>query len=485
MTNLFKVSIYTILLVLPLLSAWAQECNCTNSFEIARNAYEKNYSLFKYKVTDENRDLYEAHSDIMFEKAKKTTNLNDCKVVLERWLSFFRDGHTYIMMSNDQNGEIYSEHIDLTENEFKSNYQKKSYDSNPLLGIWKNGSYTVAIIPSPQNNTKERDYVGVVLESSNPAWKKGEVKLEFNTVFGTSYDINYMMGDHSIKKTFGKQTDRGVLEIDDLSEWTKLWPEVENIKKQSEIELKYDQFHIAYVDKVPYLRLPDFYSVEPSYVDSLMQAHHDRIIASDVFIVDIRGNGGGSDGTYFPVLPYVLNGPIELPFNGFWLSEDNTEYLINAMAASKELTLDEYKEKDKKEYDSFINNKGTSYFKGEGTWTFTTDTIYKGPKKVIILIDEGVGSSGETFVYRANQSDRVVVYGQNTAGVVDGFNGFPQDLGCLTAVFPTSYRAPDIATNPIDPYGIAPDVYVDKEIDVLSYAIEHMRRLLELDSKNE
>lgn len=478
-----QISIALFLMLFSVQNLQSQDCSCKDSFESAVDAYEKNYSLFMYKVTDENRDLYRAHTALMRTKAAQTENLQDCKILLERWLDFFRDGHTYIIMSNNQAAEVYSESIDISEKQFKSDYQKKSYDLNPLLGIWKNGGYTVAIMPSSKTNTRDRDYVGVILKSSNPNWKKGEVKLELKSNFGTSYQINYMMGDHSLKKVKGEQTELGVLEVETLSEWVKLWPVVESTKQLSEIELNFDKFHISYIDEVPYLRLPDFYSVEWEYVDSLMQAHHENIIKADFMVVDVRGNGGGSDGTYFPVLPYLLNGPITLPSNGFWLSEYNTEILINAFAASKGLSVEEYAIKEKKEYDMFNENRGTAYFKGNGTWTFNADTLYNGPKKVIILTDEEVASSGETFVYRANQSDKVVVYGQNTAGVVDGFNGAPFDIGCFQVVFPTSYRAPDIKDNPIDPYGIAPDVYVDESVDVLAYAIEHMKQLIQNEGK--
>jgi len=486
MRNLLKLVCSLSMLCVPMLPLKAQDCDCEASFKIALEAYEKNYSLFMYKVTDENRDLYDAHTDLMLEKAKKTEDFEDCKILLEQWLDFFRDGHTYIVNSGQQSKESYSEEIEITEKRFKKEYQENSYELNPVLGIWKNGAYTVAIMPSPKSSTRERDYVAVIIKSTNPNWKKGEVKFELKTVFGTSYKINYLMGDHSVEKRSGEQTDFGVLEIEGLNEWVKLWPEIENGQKQSEIEMKMDQFHISYIDEIPYLRLPDFYSVDESYVDSLMKAHHDKILAADFMVVDLRGNTGGNDGTYFPVLPYVLSGPVILPSNGFWLSEDNTEYLINAMAAYNGLSVEEYAVQNKEAYDTFINNKGTAFFKGDSTWTFTPDTIYQeGPQKVIILTDEEVASSGETFVYRANQSDKVVVYGQNTAGVVDGFNGFPLDLGCFTAVFPTSYRAPDIKENPIDPYGIAPDVYVDKEVDVLAYAIDHMKHLIKNENLNE
>ncbi|MAW94412.1 MULTISPECIES: S41 family peptidase [unclassified Leeuwenhoekiella] len=481
MIKILKFAFLIYLAMAALSPIQAQDCRCNEVFKKAVDAYEKNYSLFMYKVTNKNRDLYEAHKDLMWDKAKQATNLSDCKAVLEQYLEFFRDGHTYIMASDNQASETYIEHVEFNTEQFKEEYNEKSYQLNPLIGIWNRGSYTVAIVPSQNTSKPERDFVAVVVESSNPKWEKGQVKFELFSNFGTSYQINYMMGDHSVNKTSGEQKDIGTLEIDEIGEWQKLWPEVENQKKRSEIELKFNEFHISYIEDIPYLRLPDFYSVEPSYIDSIMKTHHDKILESDFMVVDVRGNSGGNDATYFPVLPYLLTGPITLPANGFWLSEDNTQYLLNAFAASNDLTVEEFAEQEKEEYEMFIKNKGTAYFKGTESWTFTADTLYNGPKKVIVLIDNEVYSSGETFIYRVNQSDKVVVYGQNTAGVVDGFNGYPLDLGCFTAVFPTSYRAPDIKENPIDPYGIAPDVFVNEKEDVLAYAIKHMKQLL----KNE
>ncbi|MGY6546233.1 hypothetical protein [Arthrospiribacter ruber] len=43
-----------------------------------------------------------------------------------------------------------------------------------------------------------------------------------------------------------------------------------------------------------------------------------------------------------------------------------------------------------------------------------------------------------------------------------------------------SVRARDVETNPIDPYGIAPDVFLDKSEDVLEFPLRHMRQLIEI-----
>jgi len=59
------------------------------------------------------------------------------------------------------------------------------------------------------------------------------------------------------------------------------------------------------------------------------------------------------------------------------------------------------------------------------------DTIYSNPKKVAIIANRESYSSAETFVFRCKKSDRVVLFGQNTGGVVDGFNGNQLNMDCM------------------------------------------------------
>jgi hypothetical protein len=119
MKNLIKRSISVALLFFPVLNIQAQNCNCEDSFEKTIKTYETNYSLYQFKVTDENRDLYKAHKDVMRAKAKQSMSLIDCKLILEQWLDFFRDGHTYLSISAPL--EVNNEEIPISEAQFKSN----------------------------------------------------------------------------------------------------------------------------------------------------------------------------------------------------------------------------------------------------------------------------------------------------------------------------------------------------------------------------
>ncbi len=477
----FKALIISIsLLLLISTTTMSQDCSCTDSFEATVATYEKNYSLFMYKVREDNRSLYNAHTDLMRKKANEATNLVDCKYVLDQWLDFFRDGHTYIRISAKSEPKV--EKITISEKQFKSDFKNKNYDKNPLLGIWQNGAYTVALIPNPKSNNTKRDYVAVIVETTNENWSKNEVKFELATVFGTNYTANFMMSDHSPKSTTAQQVSAGKLSFEGLGDWTKVWPQTKEEVSQNIVDLNYNKFHYAELDGIPYLRFPDFWTVTPEHVDSIMNANHEKLIAAEFIIIDVRDNGGGNDNTYYPVLPYLMSGPIQIPNTGFWMSEYNIKQFLKT-SDFEDKTYEEYTEEERQTYDYLMTFKDSVYFEDPDNYfyTFKPDTLYSGPKKVILLINEGCGSSGETFIYRANQSDKVVVYGQNTAGVVDGFNGLSKDIGCFELTYPSSYRAMDLDKNPIDPYGIAPDVYVDENIDPLPYAVEHMKLLI----KNE
>lgn len=483
MKKLKPILLITLLFSSFALEMFAQDCSCSESFEATVENYEKNYSLFMYKVTASNRDLYNAHTDLMRQRANKAESLIDCKTVLDEWLVFFRDGHTHIRISAKSEPKV--EKITISEKQFKSDFKNKSYDKNPLLGIWQNGAYTVALIPNPKANNPKRDYVAIIIETTNEKWSENEVKFELTTISGTNYNANFMMGDHSPKSTTAQQLSTGKLSFEGLSDWTKIWPQTNEKASKNIMDLNYSKFHFAELDGIPYLRFPDFWSVTPEHVDSIMKANHEKLITAEFIIIDVRDNGGGNDGTYFPVLPYLMSGPVQIPNAGYWMSEYNIEQFLKT-SDLKDKTYEEYTEEERQTYDYYMTFKDSVYFDDPDNYfyTYNADTLYAGPKKVALLINEGCASSGETFVYRANQSEKVVVYGQNTAGVVDGFNGLSKDIGCFELTYPSSYRAMDLDKNPIDPYGIEPDVYVDENIDALQYAVEHMKLLIKNELQN-
>lgn len=148
------VTFFTLLFVLNLS---AQECNCTESFEWMVTTFEKNDAGFNYVVDKKGVDDYNRHTLFYKEKAKNTSTVNDCQLILNDWLHYFRKGHIGIFtkgtntntvsISNDEIRKQYKNEkiINLTESELIQILNSKQ-QKNPIEGIWSNGDYKIGVI---------------------------------------------------------------------------------------------------------------------------------------------------------------------------------------------------------------------------------------------------------------------------------------------------------------------------------------------------
>jgi len=92
-------------------------------------------------------------------------------------------------------------------------------------------------------------------------------------------------------------------------------------------------------------------------------------------------------------------------------------------------------------------------------------TVYKYPKNVGIIINEGNASTTEQFLLAAKQSKKVKLFGVTTAGALDISNMASIESPCnefnLWYCMSRSMRIPDMT---IDDIGLQPDYYLDKTI---------------------
>lgn len=454
--------------------SFAQEdpCNCLTSFKSMVEVYEENYSLFSFKVKENNKSVYEAFTAVRMEEASQVTDLADCETVMEKWLGFFRDNHNWIRYSGPREKVFEDYPLDLEE--FKSKFLESEFQ-NPVLGIWQSGLYEVAIIP-----IGELDFIGVITNSSNELWKKGDIKFKLKQSINSngSFISEFYLADHSKVKKNTTLVENQILEFEGLSNWVKVWPEKFN--EQSKDRIDFAKHHFKIIDgRIPYFRFPNFWDEYLSWTDSVVKANHELLIQSDFMIIDVRDNGGGNDVVYYPLLPYILTGSYQVGNPGYYLSDYNKKIILEWAGVD----LDQLEEEDEdfqETINKILETKNDLFFFGEKDYVeIIPDTIYSGPRKVAVLTDKNTVSSGETFVYRVNQSEKVVVYGQNTSGTVDGFNVINYETPCFVFTFPSTVRAFDVGESPIDPYGIAPDVYLDEKENVLEFAIKHMRILVD------
>ncbi|MBK8496873.1 MAG: hypothetical protein IPL50_19165 [Chitinophagaceae bacterium] len=106
------------------------------------------------------------------------------------------------------------------------------------------------------------------------------------------------------------------------------------------------------------------------------------------------------------------------------------------------------------------------------------------PSLVGVLIDKKCGSTTEQFLLAAKQSKKVVMFGENSAGVLDYANMHFLDFPCFEwrLGYATS-RSRRLPEQPVDNIGISPDIHLEsytetKTQDWVSYATEYLKECL-------
>ena len=211
------------------------------------------------------------------------------------------------------------------------------------------------------------------------------------------------------------------------------------------------------------LRLPSFEWSEKKKLDSLLSTYQKQIKQKPYWVIDLRGNTGGTDYVFSALLPFLYTNPVEILPDEYWSSVGNIEILKenladeNTSASSKEF-LAKLINLMEANIGRFVNPSGKDSF------TSKLDSVYPYPKKVGILIDGNVASSAESFLLLAKQSKKVKIFGVNSAGVLDYANtqffDLPEPEFKLVAAISRSKRLPN---NPIDNIGIKPDVKINNE----------------------
>lgn len=210
------------------------------------------------------------------------------------------------------------------------------------------------------------------------------------------------------------------------------------------------QFTAIKIDDQTFLiRIPSFSGTK----EQIKQAVADyRASGCPYLVVDVRGNGGGLDATYFPLRALLYNRPGYIDGVEYRNTPDHRTILrsMNQPWASKLA-------------DAMEGSSEAFYPVSARQWELKYDSIENLPIKAAVIIDDHVASSGEQFVLEVGAtSDRTTIYGRdNTLGCLDFSNVRPVNLphSRLTMYVPISrsFRLPDRG---IDKTGIAPDVRI-------------------------
>ena len=212
------------------------------------------------------------------------------------------------------------------------------------------------------------------------------------------------------------------------------------------------------------LRIPDFSWSDKEMIDSLVLKNISEIKSTPILIIDLRGNGGGTDYSYQELLPLIYTNPYESKGVEWWASQGNIDYFQKAI---DENNLKKGKEEETRIFLDSLKNHSGSFVQTDRSDTVIMDSVYVYPRLVGIIVDDYCASSCEQFILSAKSSSKSIIFGTRTLGVLDYSNVVPDNL--LTEGLSLRYpmtRSARLPEMPIDNIGISPDVEIHLPINL-------------------
>lgn len=412
----------TIFLILSSFIVYSQkQCNCVEILDFVSNEIETNSASFAHQVIEYKQNTeYEKHLKSVYKIAKQVKTEKECIGIIQFYLSFLRDAHQNLALDKEYYPfESFTDSIAVKKfiKEYVENFRIKKIKPKGILGNWyyKNGTYAIQI---QKNHQKGRKYIGVLKQEIRNKnlflANKGDLKIEF-------YE-NYKNELYAIYWFFNQKPSLYKVEYNDsILKFGRTLIFYRDSLNTKSIKNKYKLSNSTYFEelnsKTNYLRIHSFGGKNKKNIDSIINSNREKLLSKNNLIIDVRNNGGGTDLSYYPLLPYIMDkktyqNPIVA--SSIWVSKanfdnyDKTRYLYletkkDSVQADKEITE---LRKHIGGFEPFIKT------------TSTIDTIYAYPKKVYIIQNKGDASSTEGFILAAKQSKKVTTFGENTEGMV-------------------------------------------------------------------
>ena len=453
--------------------AQAQDCDCSSTFNWLQKTFEENDAGFTYAVESKGQSAYEKHNELFISKVKEISEKEECAATLRDWLSFFRSGHIGFYTTGGRNN------MDNNRSPSDSEIMEKYKDWEKLAvdieafeayletvkepgieGIWESKPYKIGI-------KKEGDtYVGFIIEADGVYWTKEQVKLKIKA---EGFSSTFYMRDHSARN-FEKaeligsnHLQMGFINLKRLSPKFDNDPTVQRyLKSISANQPYFDQID----EHTTYLRIPSFSHTEKKAIDKVIAKNLELILSTKNFIIDLRNNGGGSDGSYYELLPILYTNPIRTVGVELLSTPLNNQRMLDFINSTEYDFSEDEKKWAQESYDKLSSRLGEFVNLDSTIVDVTTyDTIHNYPQNIGIIIHENNGSTTEQFLLAAKQSKKVKLFGTTTSGVLDISNMYAVDSPCsdyqLSYSLSRSMRIPDMT---IDGKGIQPDYYINKSI---------------------
>ncbi len=461
-----KITLTVLVTLLVSQFAISQSNVCMKDFDYLIKKIQLDYPGYNDKVTDANRSQLMLLEKQIREKIAKSPD--SCVYFLNKYTDFFKDHHLRVsriwkennQQSKSMNISTYGKNLYVNVDSL----QEKTKKTTGIEGVWEGFRENFFVTKDAQT------YVGVAL--NNQGWKSGQIIYEFKPVNDTVLNvINYsLIADKIPYNTKASLHLNGkILEFHDLTRFVR--------KSNSDIIDKAILY--SYVPKFPnglntyplamylgdstyYLRIPNFYNHTSN---EFVTQHWNEIMARPNLIIDIRNNGGGQDQYYKELKKIIYSEPYISIGVEWYASNGNIKTFEDAMDKGEIRNGEEGMKWTQALVGAMKKNVGgfvTHPYSANENTIVDMDTIYSMPRNIGIIINELNASAAEQFLLFAQQSDKVILFGNSsTAGILDYSNITPNPLPSnnyqLWCPMTRSKRLPE---NPIDNIGITPEINI-------------------------
>lgn len=455
-------------MLLVTLNLRAQTCSCEKEFLYVKSIIESSFSGFPDNVKKFTEAGYKEKIDQFIQSTHNKFSSDNCPLIIALYLDLFKSNHLWYWQNFD--GAIidtaYVNQRPLFEvSDREIARLKKSRSWEGIYNIF-DSTMKIAVIKDP---TFYHDYVGVVLESSRPLWKKGLVKWEGKLINdSTLRGILYLRNHRPRDEKFFLHDDNNEISWDWRREGAPPLKPYTPSASANKPSPKIDASSLS--PNTFYIKMASFDGTKRP-IDSILKANEQLLNMVPNLVLDIRGNGGGGDDPWLPLIPYFYTNPIRM---------------IGADALASETTIGIFKKRLEnknisREDADYLNKRLALMENKKGQWvTSNADEIYSAlkpkafPKKIIIIMNNECGSAAEEFLLAARQSTKVTLVGENSIGNLDYSNIVTTPFSCFpyTLVYATTRsRRLDLGQG-IDNVGIAPKIYLPKETNWLDEALK-------------
>jgi len=294
----------------------------------------------------------------------------------------------------------------------------------PLVGVWAGDGFEAAIIPEGDGG-----FVAVVVGTQSDDWSVGDIAAHFDHHEGDPEAVRYRAEDRTPVRTGYHIVSDAILAMPPAN-WGRIEPAPHGVIGDWDPHAPRAPRFEMISPEVAWLSVP---SLSPRRIgdalEVIAQDHRDDIIGSELLVVDLRGNSGGSSLAMAPLDPFIMTSEVR---DGYAADTQSPVLLASPDTAAHYANIVDQMEPglERSVFEDLVRRLEDNPGSLQPMLTDPAhiaiyhdarlpEALFDEPRQVAFLVDGDVVSAGEAALLRAGRSTRVTSFGANTRGSID------------------------------------------------------------------